>query len=301
MTLDGNSLVNQTTIVGSVTNNGTVIINDGITLTLPGTVINGGNGSEIFDGGSIVINGSPAKAEIENTFITGGGSITVVSGAKLAFDGDTVNVNSLTIDSGAVAAITGDSTIESTTIQGVIAVDSGGIVLTLDDVTFTGTSGLQGLVNVENSMTVAGGASLGLDGVALNTPGGNSVETIYNNGTIAAIVPSGQTVVDSQISNMVINGGELAAVSGSRCRSTMWRSAAPLWSATSTCRTRLLRFMSTDRGVLGGAIVSGVLLAVNPNTVLYAQLVETDGHFDPIGWCWIGLSGGEGDVGIIGE
>ena len=277
VTLDGNSLVNQTTIVGSVTNNGTIIINDGITLTLPGTVINGGNGSEIFDGGSIVINGSPAKAEIENTFITGGGSITVVSGAKLAFDGDTVNVNSLTIDSGAVAAITGDSTIESTTIQGVIAVDSGGIVLTLDDVTFTGTSGLQGLVNVENSMTVAGGASLGLDGVALNTPGGNSVETIYNNGTIAAIVPSGQTVVDSQISNMVINGGELAAVSGVTLSLDDVEISGTTLVGNINLPDQIAPLYVNGSGVLGGAIVSGVLLAVNPNTVLYAQLAETTG------------------------
>ena len=219
LTFEDTVTLDNTTLVGSATNDGTVKIDAGDTLTLSGVVISGGT---IDNNGAIVVT---VKTEIETDTIngSGGSTITVDSGVTLALESVTVSGGSFDIlTSGLVVALPGSpSEIENATVtsSGSIVADSGA-TLTLLNVTDTGGDVVAAASAIVSGTTVTGGI-LTLNGVKVTSgevvaESGSTLTfentvTLDNTTLIGAVTNLGTIKVDASdtltLSGAVISGG----------------------------------------------------------------------------------------------
>jgi FecR protein len=187
--------MNGATVTGGiVTDNGTVKVSAGKTLNLSGVALTGGSINNL---GTVDIIGdsSITNDALSNT------QLTVDGGKTLTLDGTTVTGGIVT-DNGTIH-VTGDSAIDNTSMTaGQVTVDFTK-TLTLDGATVTG-----GIMTDNGTVKVSAGKTLNLSGVALT--GGS----INNLGTVDIIGDS--SITNDALSNtqLTVDGGKTLTLNG---------------------------------------------------------------------------------------
>ena len=259
LALDDTTTVLTATMVGDITNNGTILLYDGDQLTLSGTAISGGT---ITDGGDIFVGGGD-KAAIDNSNITGGGFITVVNG------GTTTNNGQLVATSGGVLAI------ENTPVDGVQFSIASGLGVVPPGGTEVVESG--GTVVLENSdlfnsnVTVEPGIQLTVTGKTVTEGAGTLVlqgsflesDGISGGGAVVATTSSTNSSESAIESTTITDGSVVAAGGATLVLDSVTVNDANLVGAAS--------------GTVNGTAVSGGILEVDNSTVEGGQIVGASG------------------------
>jgi len=198
VSLGGVTLTSGSTlgVQGNVFVNGSLSLGNDVTLNGTGTLVSGPG---------TIIGALPGASATLAVNVTGSGVGTIVGGSggtsTLVLDGATIDRNSL---QGQFTAING-------------ATLNGGASFNNASLTSGSTLGIQGVVDVFGSLTLANGATLNGSGILLNDGtvhgAGNLNVTMGNNGSIVADDPSGALVISGNVADPS-NVGVLSATNG---------------------------------------------------------------------------------------